>query len=193
MPTCVFPFPDWSYNATGLDRRQGNAGKRPERRSRGQDRSGVSWDTPFWGCPRGPKQLQAQRTSGLAQSDKSNPEIAPFLICFVANPVLVYTDPSGFPIPSFSFLLASRAAFERILRARMPYKRRSAGESMLGSTVGDLKKSPEVGEVFSLWEERQTDIQSKRIDSGPVSQDGRRGQSHSEDSIQVRSSPDCSS
>ena|SRR5436309_4358316 len=36
------------YNASGLDGRQGSAGKRPERRSRGQDRSGVSFPAPVW-------------------------------------------------------------------------------------------------------------------------------------------------
>ena len=51
IPTFVFSLlPPIDYNASGLDGRQGSAGKRPERRSRGQDRSGVSFPAPRLVC-----------------------------------------------------------------------------------------------------------------------------------------------
>src|SRR2546427_6331728 len=60
------------YNALGLGGGQGNAGKQPERRPRGQHRSGVSL--------RVPRVKESKKTSGLAQSDKSIKKMSSFLI-----------------------------------------------------------------------------------------------------------------
>src|SRR5437899_3542301 len=70
------------YNALGLGGGQGNAGKQPERRPRGQHRSGVSL--------RVPRVKESKKTSGLAQSDKSIKKMSPFLI---SSFFLIENDP----------------------------------------------------------------------------------------------------